>query len=463
MANPRVGLLPLYLELYDNAMPECRPHMDAFAETIAHELRGKNLDVALAPVCRIEAEFDNAVKMLEEARVDAIVTLHLAYSPSLESASALARTNLPIIVLDTTPTYGYSPTQDPAELMYNHGIHGVQDMCNLLIRNNKSFFIEAGHWQNSDVLDRVAEWAKAAQLAASIKNARVGLVGEPFKGMGDFAVPTDVLESTIGPKTISITLEELSKFIPDSTDECIQAEIAENKSIFDVENVSDESHMNSAKAGIAVRKWIEYKKLTAFTMNFGSFSRNKSMPTVPFLEASKSMARGIGYAGEGDVLTASLVGALASTWPETTFTEMFCPDWESETIYLSHMGEFNIDLADGNAHLLDKNLAFLETGSMAMAVGRLKPGSAVLVNLAPGPDDTYTLILAPVEMLGVDGEDRMRESIRGWFRPSMSIADFLTEYSYAGGTHHSALVYGDVEDILTRFGEIMGWDVVVLS
>ena len=135
MANPRVGLLPLYLELYDNVMPECRPRMDAFAETIAQELRCKELDVALAPVCRMEAEFDSAVKMLEEARVDAIVTLHLAYSPSLESAAALARTKLPIIVLDTTPTYGYGPTQDPAELMYNHGIHGVQDMCNLLIRN----------------------------------------------------------------------------------------------------------------------------------------------------------------------------------------------------------------------------------------------------------------------------------------------------------------------------------------
>ncbi|MHB1457854.1 MAG: L-arabinose isomerase family protein [Armatimonadota bacterium] len=463
MVNPRVGLLPLYLELYDNAMPDCRPRMDAFAETIAHELRCKDLDVALAPVCRIEAEFGNAVKMLEEARVDAIVTLHLAYSPSLESAAALARTNLPIIVLDTTPTYGYGPTQDPAELMYNHGIHGVQDMCNLLIRNGKPFYIEAGHWQNSDVLDRVAEWAKAAQAASMMRNARVGLVGDPFKGMGDFAVPTDVLESTIGPKTIAITLEELSKFLPDASDKDVQTEIAENLSIFDVNCISDESHMNSARAGLALRKWIEKKKLTAFTMNFGSFSGNKSIPTVPFLEASKSMACGIGYAGEGDVLTASLVGALASMWPETTFTEMFCADWESESIYLSHMGEFNINLADGKAQLLDKNLAFLETGSMAMAVGRLKPGSAVLVNLAPGPDNTYTLILAPIEMLGVDGEDRMQESIRGWFRPLMPIADFLTEYSYAGGTHHSALVYGDVGEILARFGDIMGWDVVVLS
>lgn len=38
-----------------------------------------------------------------------------------------------IVVLDTTPTFDYSPAQHPNELLYNHGIHGVQDMCNLLV------------------------------------------------------------------------------------------------------------------------------------------------------------------------------------------------------------------------------------------------------------------------------------------------------------------------------------------
>ena len=52
-------------------------------------------------------------------------------------SDALAGTDLPIVVLDTTPGYAFGPTTDPAEIMYNHGIHGVQDMCNLLIRNGK--------------------------------------------------------------------------------------------------------------------------------------------------------------------------------------------------------------------------------------------------------------------------------------------------------------------------------------
>ena len=134
MVEPKIGLLPLYIELYDKAVPEARGRIDAFYETICGEMERRGVEVLRAPVCRLKNEFAAAVGSFEKAGAEAIVTLHLAYSPSLESAETLAKTSLPIIVLDTTPTYEYSPGQDPTELMFNHGIHGVQDMCNVLIR-----------------------------------------------------------------------------------------------------------------------------------------------------------------------------------------------------------------------------------------------------------------------------------------------------------------------------------------
>ena len=72
-------------------------------------------------------------------------------------------------------------------IMYNHGIHGVQDMCNMLIRRGKDFIIEAGHIEISSVLDRIARHIKGAKMANQMRNARVGRIGEAFVGMGDFA------------------------------------------------------------------------------------------------------------------------------------------------------------------------------------------------------------------------------------------------------------------------------------
>lgn len=103
--------------------------------------------------------------IFEKEDVDAIVTLHLAYSPSLESSEVLKRTKLPLIVLDTTPDYEFTPFTYADAMLYNHGIHGVQDMCNLLKRNGKAYQVFAGHTDHSDVLDRVAKSARAAMAA----------------------------------------------------------------------------------------------------------------------------------------------------------------------------------------------------------------------------------------------------------------------------------------------------------
>ena len=153
MTTPRIGLLPLYLALYDDTLPEARAHQEAFYTTIVDALTRRGVAVETAPVCRVHDEVARAVRQFEAAPVDAIVTLHLAYSPSLESAELLAGSPLPLIVLDTTPDWAFGADQSPDAIMYNHGIHGVQDLCNLLLRHGKAFQIEAGHWQHSDVLD----------------------------------------------------------------------------------------------------------------------------------------------------------------------------------------------------------------------------------------------------------------------------------------------------------------------
>lgn len=462
-AMPRVGLLGLYLKLYDDAIPDARPRMNSFYDTVATELQRRGLDVVRRPLCRVASEFKDAVQSFEREGCDCIVTLHLAYSPSLESADALSKTRLPVIVLDTTPAFSYGPDQDPDELMYNHGIHGVQDLCNVLLRKGKPYALEVGHWQQSDVLDRVASRAAAARLVTLMRSAKVGLIGDPFEGMGDFLVLPDALRQTIGIEVVAADPSVIRSFQPEDDDPEVDAELEADRHRFVADNVDPSAHRNSVRSGLAVRRWVEEAGLAAFTVNFMSVDRRSGLPTVPFLEASKAMSRGIGYAGEGDVLTAALVGVLVTAYPDTTFTEMFCPDWDSNSIYVSHMGEFNVSLAADTPVLRELDFPWTDAENPVIAVSRLRGGRAVLVDLAPGPMDSYTLVLARVVMLDVEGEDRMRDSIHGWFTPEMPIADFLEAYSSVGGTHHAALVYEDVADDLMKFGEMMGWDVAMIG
>jgi len=454
--KPCAGLLPLYLELYDQVAPGARERHEAFVEEIAGALAARGLEIQRAPVCRLEPEFSAAVADLERSGVDAILTLHLAYSPSGESVGPLSGTRLPIVVLDTTPDAEFGLDADPARIMFNHGIHGVQDMANMLRRHGKRFEIVAGHPQESNVLERCADLVRAARAAARFGSTRALRIGESFRGMGDFTVPEEVMERVLGVSVQQVAPADLGPYVEKVPGDAVKDELARDAGAFDIDCPA-EVHRRSVLVGLALRALLEQGGYSAFSANFLAFdSAEGAVNTVPFLEISKAMARGTGYAGEGDVLTAALVGALLSAWPQTTFTEIFCPDWRGDSLFLSHMGEINPRVSAGRPLLCERPFPYTPAGNPAVLACAPAPGEAVLVNLAPGGEDTFALIAAPVEVLGEAQHPEMNDKVRGWIRPRLPVAGFLEEYSRAGGTHHSALVAGDRSEALAAFARSAG-------
>lgn len=299
-------------------------------------------------------------------------------------------------------------------------------------------------------------------MASAFRHSRVGRLGRPFAGMGDFSVPPDILRRQ-GIETVTGDTRQLGRWCRDIPSRAIREEISLDLKRFKVAKGIEKAHERSVRIGLAVRRWIEQEKLTAFTVNFMDVTRASGLPTIPFLEAALGMERGIGYAGEGDVLTAALVGALASVFPDTTFTEMFCPDWMGGTIFLSHMGEVNAALLAGKPILMEYPFIFGDLSNPVKIAGCLRGGKAVFVNLAPMPGNRFRLILAPVTIKKVQGRDRFTDAIRGWMKPALPVADFLAEYSRQGGTHHAALVYGGDMKVLAAFGRFMGWEVMIIE
>ncbi len=460
MEKPKIGLLPLYLELYDKTSPRKRPEAERFAASIADMLSSEGIRVIRAPACRLKQEFKQEITGFKKEDVDAIVTLHLAYSPSLESSESLSEAGLPVIIFDTTPDSKFGYSRDPGRIMFNHGIHGVQDMCNMLVRNKAAFSIVAGHWKNAEAVNRLLQNIYSAKISASFRKSRTGIIGRPFKGMGDFQVPSGELKK-MGITVFKAEQDELNALSGSITKREIVEEINRDKKLFYIKKLNPELHKNTIRACLAVRKWAEKNKLSAFTMNFMDIDKS-FLPTVPFLEASKLMARGLGYAGEGDILTASLAGALSSVNKQTTFTEMFCPDWEGGEIFMSHMGEVNHSILHDRAELIEKDFPYADIENPVTATGKLKSGRAHIVNLAPVDKGKYRLLICPGSVPSAKGKNRMAGTVHGWFRPKLPLNTFLELYSKQGGTHHSVLAYDGDARMFTTFGEFMGWETVTI-
>ncbi len=455
----------MYIKLYDDigSGAKARPRLTSFYEKLALEFEALDFEVVRSEFCRIEPEFKEAVASFERAGADCIVTWHAAYSPSLESIGALSATHLPIVVLDTTETYDFGPGQDPAEISYCHGIHGVMDMCNLLLRHGKKFAIAAGHYSESDLLARAAGFVRAAAAARALPGSRVGSLGGSFDGMGDFLISDEELHKRFGVSVVYPESGELASLMREISDEETEREMAlDRENCYEIEEINRAVHMRTVKNCLATRKWIEKHNLAAFTANFRRISPDTGLSVMPFMEACKAMARGIGYAGEGDVLTASFVGALMRGFPDTAFVEIFCPDWKGDSLLLSHMGEYNPRLIRGRAGMKEINFIFGDAENPVVSYGCYRAGSAIYANIYRGVDG-FRMIASPVEMqqTSEDG-DNFEVKVRGWMKPSIPVGPFLEALSRAGATHHSVLVYRATIEQIKYFAELSGLECEVI-
>jgi len=486
--KPTVGLLPLYLALYDEVVPDLRTQFDDFMADIVAGFETRGIAVRQAPICCVADEFGAAVRQFEADGIDAIVTLHLAYSPSVEAVEALCGTSLPVVMLDTTMDAAYGVDVSPDRLMYNHGIHGVMDLASLLRRRGKAYEIVAGHYRAPAVLERAADRVRTATAAgptvagcrgatitadteapasvgAPMRDNRILRIGDAFVGMGDFAVESDLLRERFEIEVEQVGLDALDKAVEAVTKEAVAAELALDRERFDCE-LSEAVHRQSIRVGLGLRQLLDAGGYHGFSVNFQEFDRtDRAADTMPFLEISKAMARGIGYAGEGDVLTAALVGALAREVGAVTFTEIFCPDWAGNSLFLSHMGEISPAVAGDRPRICAKPAFDGKSATTAVLTCAVKPGPAVFVNLAPGPNDSFSLIVAPVEVLAEDDtlDPAMRDTVRAWIRPTCKVGSFLEAYSRAGGTHHSALVLGEHAEAVAAFGGMLGVEVRLIG
>jgi len=453
---PRIGLLGIMQELYDDMLPGITERQGEFAVRVAQQLSGV-AQVSFTRPARNRDDVETIVSELTTQGVDGIAIVMLTYGPAMRTVRALMDTSVPLLLANIQPERSITAAWDMADLTYNQGIHGAQDQANALVRTGKPFSVITGDWRSEAFASAFDDWARAAQAVTSLRRTRIALLGYPMNGMGDILYDPPSLLRRIGPMIVSEDLGGLIARVSAVADADVDAVLARHADTFELDpRITRAQHAYAARLEVAIREMLREGDYAGFSFHFDSIGGDGRFEQLPLLAASDLMADGYGYAAEGDTNTTSLMCAAQTMIGDAHFSEMYAMDWELDSVLISHMGEGNWKIArrDRPIRLIDRELGIGRLSNPPTPVFSAEPGVATTAALVPIEGEYYRLVVGRGQVLDTPELPNV-EMHYFHFRPDAGMEAFMDEWLGFGGPHHFVLNLGDHTARWRRLAELL--------
>ena len=456
-ARPRIGLLGIMQELYDDMLPGITERQAVYAHELGASLDAV-ADVEVAAPARNRADIERVVREFETAGVDGLLVVMLTYGPGMRVARALSETRLPICLANVQPVPAVTADWDMADLTYNQGVHGAQDTANAMMRGGVRFHVITDDWRADSFRDAVGQWARVARAITAWKSLRVAIFGYPMTEMGDIRVDEGALLRTLGPQVTYIAPADLHRGAVAVEREAVDAALAEEDERFEIDPaLSAEEREDHIRMQVALERILRERGCRAYSTHFDAIAEDGRFARLPMAAASTLMAKGFGFAGEGDALTAALVAAGHELLGDAHFTEMYAMDFPSDSILMSHMGEGNWRVArrDRKPRLIKRPLGIGGLADPPTILFQYEPGPATIATLLSLGGDRFRLIVSEGEVLDTE-ELPSLEMPYGQFRPDSGVRACLDAWLRLGGPHHQVMHLGRRLETWRVFCELTG-------
>lgn len=452
---PRIGIIGIMQSLYDDMLPGITDRQHNFAIDIAKTL-GSVADVTVALPVKSREDADRAMRNFED--LDGVLVVMLTYGPAMNITRAFTTATMPICLANTQPEPAVTPAWDMADLTYDQGVHGAQDTANALVRAGLPFHVITEDWHTPQFRAQVGRWARAARTVTAWRNLRIGVFGYAMNDMGDIRVDENALLRVLGPAISVVAPGELYRATLHVTDTEVKDLIAEDDAHFAVDPaLSDEERTDHARMQVAIERILRDRGYGAYSTHFDAIGEDGRFTRLPLAAASNLMAKGYGYAAEGDTLTAAIVYAGHQLLGDAHFTEMYAMDFPTDSILLSHMGEGNWAVArqDEPIRLIKRPLAIGRLADPPTVLFRIRSGPATLASLAALGGDRFRLVVAEGDILDGPVLPALQMPY-GQFRPTAGVRNCLNNWLRAGGPHHQVLNLGHHAADWQLFSELLG-------
>lgn len=399
-----------------------------------------------------------------------ILWMH-TFSPAKMWIRGLTQLTKPVLHLHTQ-LYAELPW-DSIDMDYmnlHQAAHGDREAGFMHSRLRLGRKVVVGHWSEPDVQERIDSWMRAARAWHDWQGARFCRFGDNMRDVAVTEGDKVGAEMAFGFAVDGWGIGDLVDRMASISDADVNALVEEYEALYDLvpalQAGGDKraSLLDAARQELGMEAFLTEGGYTGFTHTFQDLH---GLNQLPGLAPQRLMAKGYGFAGEGDWKTPALVRAMKVMGHGLTGATSFMEDYTydikpgAEKVLGSHMLEVCPTIAVDKPQMEIHPLGIGGKADPVRLVFNAHKGDALnacFVDLG----NRFRLIVNKVT--AVDHPDLPNLPVaRAVWECAPDFKTACTAWILAGGAHHTAYSYDVTPEMLDDFATIAGMELALID
>jgi len=353
----------------------------------------------------------------------------------------------------------------------NQSAHGDREFGFMMSRMRLNRKVIVGHWQDNEVLDKINAWSRAAAGWNDWQGAKFVRFGDNMRYVAVTDGDKVEAEYKFGYSVNTHGIGDLVKVINETSDKSIDDLVKEYADSYSLakplmkDGDKYQSLRDAAKIEIGLQTFLESGNFKGFTDTFEDLH---GMVQLPGISAQRLMAKGYGFAGEGDWKTSALVRAMKVMGSGLKGGNSFMEDYtyhfepNNSMVLGSHMLEICPSIADGKPKCEIHPLGIGGKADPVRLVFNSAAGPAINASIVD-MGNRFRLIVNEVEAVAATHDLPKLPVARVLWKPYPDMRTGCAAWIYAGGAHHTGYSQNLTREHMEDFASFANIEYIVIG
>ncbi|XOV91428.1 MAG: arabinose isomerase [Bacteroidota bacterium] len=414
------------------------------------------------------------VSKIRKADLDLLFIDNLTYATSSTVAILFREIQLPIVLIALQPDEAMDYDRASTYMqLYNDDICALPEFMNVAMRFGRKIPpVVIGTLHNDKAAtNEIKEYCQIAQALHSLKNARIGQMGHVLEAMLDMHTDPTLITSTFGAHIVQSEPEDVLRHYNKADRKEVDAykkaildffEVVDPKSDPITEKLKEEDLETAARVGVALKHFIQDKKLDGLAYYYESEPGSEMQKVVTNFIVGNSLLTAAGFPMCGELDLKTCIGMMIMDRLEMggSFAEFHPVDFKEGFVLVGHDGPHHLNIAADKPVIRSLKKYHGKPGFGASVEFNIKEGPITMLGVAQKHDGQFKFIIAEGESVRGPIPPTGNTNTRGFFKPD--VRTFLKRWFKEGPTHHFSLGIGHRAETIRQIGEFLGIESVII-